>query len=125
MLRVTIHWTETAKKSLAELPKKVRKGIFDKIGELSDSDPRKAGKALVGPFLGCRRLTYGRYRAIFRVEESKVGGKLVLKVHVTVLATGIRKEHDKKDVYKIAMKLIELGIVPSRQDSEDDEGESR
>lgn len=112
---VTIQWTKTARELLLEMPKKEARGIYRKIGELSDSDPRQAGKPLVGPFQGYRRVTYGRYRAIFRVDEEKLAsGDALLQVKVTVVATGIRKEHDKKDVYKVAQKLFELGLIPPK-----------
>lgn len=112
---VSIQWTTTATRLLDDLPRKVAKGIVAKISNLKNSDPRKAGKALVGPFLGCRRITYGRFRAIFQVTEqrSKKTGKLALLIKVVVVAVGIRKSHDKKDVYKLAMRLVELGLIPA------------
>jgi mRNA interferase RelE/StbE len=114
--RVTIQWTATAKELLAGLPKKEARGIYRKVGELRDSDPRQAGKPLVGPFQGYRRVTYGRYRAIFGVEEEKLpSGDCLLHVKVRVVAVGIRKERDKIDVYRVAQKLIQLGVIPSKE----------
>jgi mRNA interferase RelE/StbE len=116
MIRVTIQWTETAKNHLLGLPKAVQKGLVKKIGKLRDSDPRQAGKPLVGPFAGYRRITYGRYRAILGIEEEKTaGGGVLIHVKVTVVAAGIRKEHDKKDIYRIAQKLVDLGLIPAEQ----------
>jgi mRNA interferase RelE/StbE len=118
--RVTIQWTETSKKLLLKLPKKDARGIYQKIDSLRQSDPRKAGKALIGPFRGLRRLTYGRYRAIFVAEEEKLAsGVTLLRAKVTVVAVGIRKERDKHDVYRVAKKLIELGLL-KLQDAEEE-----
>src|SRR2546423_9679280 len=115
--RVTIEWTTPAMEGLRTLPLKVRKGLIDKLGAFQKSDPRVAGKPLVGPFQGLRRLTYGRYRAIYSVyEKPKKGGEILLQVKVVVVAAGIRKEHDKKDIYRLAKKLLDLGLIPSNKD---------
>jgi mRNA interferase RelE/StbE len=119
---VTIQWTKTAKESLLHLPLKVRKGIFAKIEALRQSDPRQAGKPLVGPFQGYRRVVYSRYRAIFSVEEEKIaGGATLVQIKVIVVATGIRKERDKRDIYQVAKKLLELGLIPSLEPEQDEE----
>src|SRR5262245_26226914 len=111
--QVTIQWTVTANKMLAGLPKKVRRGIYQKVDDLTRSDPRLAGKPLVGPLQGYRRVTYGRFRAIFRIAaEKRTRGKVVLHITVIVIAVGIRRERDKRDVYKVAQQLLELGIIP-------------
>ena len=125
MIRVTVQWTETAKNLLADLPKPIRKGLIRKIGTLRDSDPRLAGKALIGPLQGYRSITHGRYRALFSVaEECSAGGDVVLHVTVHVEAVGIRRDRDKKDVYKIAQKLAELGLIPDRATSDLDDPEA-
>jgi mRNA interferase RelE/StbE len=93
--------------------------LYKKIGNLRDSDPRKAGKPLTGPLEGLRSITHGRYRAIFSVDEEEIAGEEVrLHVRVVVEVVGIRKERDKRDVYKIATKLVELGLVPSQDEPE-------
>jgi mRNA interferase RelE/StbE len=43
-----------------------------------------------------------RYRIIYKVEEEKIT--------VLVVALGIRKEGDKKDVYERAKKLMQSGL---------------
>lgn len=96
------------------------RGLYQKMDSLRQADPRKAGKALVGPFQGFRRLTYGRFRAIFVVtEERLVSGVHVFHVKVTVVAVGIRKDRDKHDVYKVAKKLVELGLLKLKDFDED------
>jgi mRNA interferase RelE/StbE len=111
--RITIQWTETAKQSLRKLPTKVRAGIIAKADELiACDDPKRAYKPLKGPLQGFYRITYGRYRAIYTAEEEELANDDVI-VHVKILfvAVGIRKEHDKRDVYRVAQKLVDLGLL--------------
>ena len=112
-VRVHIRWTETAKESLKGLPLKVRKGLLAKADELTEGpDPRERCKPLTGPLQGYYRIVYSRYRAIFSVKEEKLanGDKLV-HLDVVFIAAGIRKELDKKDVYRVAQKLVE-SVLP-------------
>lgn len=45
----------------------------------------------------------GKYRIIYKIDKKTV--------IVYVLAAGIRKEGDKKDIYKIAKKLLSAGLL--------------
>ena len=112
-VRVHIRWTETAKESLKGLPLKVRKGLLEKADELTEGpDPREWCKPLTGPLQGYYRIVYSRYRAIFSVKEEKlVNGDKLLHLDVIFIAAGIRKELDKKDVYRVAQKLVE-SVLP-------------
>ena len=78
--------------------------IQERIDQLS-GDPDKQGKELHGELRGCRcvRAAGQRYRILYRVEAA---GVIVL-----VLAAGIRKEGDKKDIYALARKMIRLGLI--------------
>lgn len=118
--RITIQWTTTAKESLKRLPPKVRKGLLDKADELAKcDDPRKHCKPLTGPLARCYRMTYGRYRAVFTVEEERLaGGGVLLRLRVIFIAAGIRKEFDKNDVYQVAKKLVEH-VLPALEDIDD------
>lgn len=112
--RVSIQWTDTAKASLKRLPKKAREGLLDKADELiASGDPEAVHKPLVGPLAGYRRITYGqRYRAIYRVDrEELASGDVLLRIVVTFVLAGLRKDGDKKDVYALAQKLLRLGII--------------
>jgi mRNA interferase RelE/StbE len=113
MVRTIIQWTDTAKSGLAELPKKVRRGLLDKANELRDTDdPRAIHKPLVGPLQGFYRICYSRYRAVYCVEDEKLpGGDVLHRIVIKFVAVGIRKEGDKKDVYRLALKLFKLGII--------------
>lgn len=111
--RVRIVWTHTAADSLRKLPKKVRAGILAKADELEDcEDPRAFHKPLTGPLHGYYRLTYARYRAVYTVSEDEIlNGDVLVTVTVCFVAVGKREEHSKNDVYKLAQRAVELGLV--------------
>jgi mRNA interferase RelE/StbE len=115
MANVVIQWTATATAALAKLPRKVRRGLLDKANELKTaSDPAAVHKPLTDVLQGYYRISYGRYRAIYRVDREKgQGGMVVLRVRVLFVAAGIRKEGDKGDVYRLAQRLVRLGLVDS------------
>ena len=121
MDRVTIQWTETARSGLAKLPRKVRRGLLDKANELKGSDdPRDSHKPLKGSLSGYYRICYSRYRAVYTVSEKPgPGGGSRLRIFILFVAVGIRKEGDKKDIYRLAKKLVDLGLIEP-----DPEGES-
>jgi mRNA interferase RelE/StbE len=111
-VRVEIQWTATAVECLRKLPLKVRKGLLDKADELKKSDPREASKPLVGPLANHYRIVYSRYRAVYRVDEERdKAGKTVLRLTVIFVAAGIRKEQSREDVYRLAEKIVRLGVI--------------
>ena len=81
---------------------RIRENISKRISRLED-DPEKQGKPLSEELAGYRsiRAIGQRYRIIYRLEAERVV--------VIVVALGIRKEGDKKDVYELAKKLARLG----------------
>ncbi|HUS88210.1 MAG TPA: type II toxin-antitoxin system RelE/ParE family toxin [Desulfosporosinus sp.] len=83
--------------------KRIQSAILDRIKELS-VDPEKQGKPLVKELAGFRSLhVSGRYRIIFKIEKDPNV--------VCIAAAGIRKEGDQKDIYKLAKKLLKLGLI--------------
>ena len=83
--------------------KKIQRTILDRIQKLSD-EPDKQGKKLVKDLSGFRSVhAAGRYRIIYKIDKQMV--------IIYVLAAGIRKEGDKKDIYEIARKLINAGLL--------------
>ena len=50
----------------------------------------------------------GRFRIIYKIDKKTV--------IVYVLAAGIRKEGDKQDIYKIAKKLLNAGLLDLKVD---------
>jgi mRNA interferase RelE/StbE len=113
MERIAVQWTETAKEGLRQLPQKVRRGLLDKAGALRDADdPESIHKPLTGPLQGYYRLCYSRYRAIYRIEREKLANDDVIqRVVVLFVAAGIRNEGDKNDIYRLAEKLLKMGIL--------------
>lgn len=78
----------------------IKKGI-DQLSK----DPDKQGKALHGDLWGyrCVRAVGQRYSTLYRVEGAAI--------MVLVVAVGIRREEDKKDIYELAQKMIRLGLI--------------
>ena len=100
-----ILWTAAAKDMLASISdRRIQKKIIERVDGLS-AEPEKQGKPLVGELANYRSLRAAgqRVRIIFRIEEDKV---LVL-----IVALGFRKEGDRKDIYDLAKKLVQLGLV--------------
>ena len=104
MYRITL--TEVAAQTLKRLEATARSQIIRKIEQLKD-DPALLGKPLSGPLKGFRsvRAAGQRYRIVYRIEETEVV--------VIVIAVGIRKAGDKKDIYELMKKLVKTGIVPN------------
>jgi len=69
------------------------------------NDPELRGKPLGDDLAGYRsvRAVGQRYRIIYRVERSMVV--------VMVVAAGIRKEGSREDIYRVAAKLVRLGLL--------------
>jgi len=108
-IQVRVQWTQTALAALRKLPKKVQRGLLEKADDLLKCDPRTVHKPLTGPLQGCYRITYGRFRAIYRVDEERTsGGRKVLSLKILFIAAGIRKERDKNDIYRLAEKIVRL-----------------
>jgi mRNA interferase RelE/StbE len=98
--------------------RRIRGKIDEKISGLAN-EPGKQGKELGGDLEGYRsvRAASQRYRVIYRVD----GENIV----VVVVALGIRKEGDKKDVYKLTQRLFKLGLLEDPPSSpEATEGET-
>jgi mRNA interferase RelE/StbE len=85
--------------------KRIQSKIINRIEGL-DSDPEKQGKMLVQRLVGFRSVhVAGRYRVVYKVDNDSRT--------VWALAAGLRKEGDQKDIYKIAKKLLRLGLLDS------------
>jgi mRNA interferase RelE/StbE len=90
---------------LAEVAdRRVRAQIAARLDSLR-SDPEKLGKPLLGELSGYRSLRSPgqRFRIIYRIEKKQVV--------VLVVALGMRKEGDKRDIYALAKKLVRLGLL--------------
>lgn len=78
---------------------RTRKAIIRKAFDL-DTEPDKQGKQLSGDLSVYRvvRAAGQRYRVVYQVAT--------LEGVVTVVVVGIRKEGDKRDVYRVAGKRL-------------------
>ena len=103
------HWNVVimpgAKKHLATIrDRRVQEGLRTSLRRL-EYEPEKQGKPLSDELAGYRsiRAVGQRYRILYKLEEEQV--------IVAVVALGIRKAGDKKDVYELAKKLARLGLL--------------
>ena len=83
--------------------RRIQQKIAERVDRLTQ-EPEKQGKGLGGEVIGCRSVhAAGRYCVIYRVDQAKA--------EVTVFVVGIRKKGAKKDIYELARKLIQRGLV--------------
>ncbi|MCK4681847.1 type II toxin-antitoxin system RelE/ParE family toxin [Candidatus Bipolaricaulota bacterium] len=80
--------------------RRIRNMIARRIDELTE-EPAKKGKALVAELTGFRSLRIARYRVLYKVEKKRV----------IIVAVGIRREGDTKDIYARAKKLLRLKLI--------------
>ncbi len=96
--------------------RRIRAKIIETIDGLAE-DPEKKGKPLIAELDGYHsiRAAGQRYRIIYRIDNEKV--------IVLVVAAGIRKEGDRKDIYALAKKLIRARLLEPASPSEDSPSE--
>jgi mRNA interferase RelE/StbE len=84
--------------------RRIQEKLLERMTALG-TDPELQGKPLGDDLAGYRsiRAVGQRYRIIYRVERSAVV--------VMVVAAGIRKEGSREDIYRVAAKLIRLGLL--------------
>ncbi len=94
--------TKIACEAVRKMDAKMQAAIIKKIEAIA-LDPLLHGKQLRGPLKNLRlaRTTGQRHRIIYRVIEEEV--------LVIVIAIGLRKEGDKKDIYELMKKYIRTG----------------
>lgn len=80
--------------------RRIRNLIARRIDGLT-KEPVKKGKALVAELTGFRSLRVARYRVLYKVEKERV----------IIVAVGIRREGDTKDIYARAKKLLRLKLI--------------
>jgi len=84
--------------------RRIQEKLLERMTALAN-DPELQGKPLGDDLAGYRsvRAVGQRYWIIYRVERSIVT--------VVVVAAGIRKEGSREDIYRVAEKLIRLGLL--------------
>lgn len=110
-MKYKIEITPLALKMLKRIKdRRITRQILEKIGRLQD-DPEKQGKPLLGGLSGYRsvRAANQRFRIVFKVEDKRIV--------VIVIAVGLRREGDKKDIYELAKELIRLKLTDSSSDT--------
>jgi mRNA interferase RelE/StbE len=73
-------------------------------------EPAKKGKALVVELTGFRSLRAARYRVLYKVEKERV----------IIVAVGMWREGDTKDIYARAKKLLRLKLIEIPIDRQED-----
>lgn len=104
-MRWNIKLTAPALKQLAAIrDTRIREQISKKINTLADN-PEQQGKPLSDELSGYYsvRAVGQRYRILFKLEADRI--------IVVVVALGMRKDGDKKDVYALAKRLARLGLL--------------
>jgi mRNA interferase RelE/StbE len=105
-------WTQTAAESLRKIGSRtIQKKIADKVNDLAESgEPELLGKPLVDELQGLYRISFGRYRIVYRVlRDPQTPAKM--RIILQVIFTGIRKEGDKRDIYAQIQRLLRRGNI--------------
>ncbi|THB65103.1 MAG: plasmid stabilization protein [Spirochaetaceae bacterium] len=99
----TIKLTPVAAEYINKLDKKSQTQIIKKI-EVLKNNPTEVGKQLKGNLKDYRstRSIGQRYRIIYKIMESQI--------LVVIVAIGIRKDGDKKDIYELMKKYVKIGL---------------
>lgn len=100
-----IKLTRPALKQYAEIKDtRIKEQISKRIQSL-EYEPEHKGKLLSDELAGYYsiRAVGQRYRILYKLEAEQV--------IIVVVALGIRKDGDKKDVYNLAKKLARLGLL--------------
>ena len=98
-MKFKVFFTNTASVMLNQIKdKRIKQAILDKTKKLA-TNPDKQGKPLKYELADYRSLKIAgnRYRLIYQIEKQAV----------IVIAVGLRKEGSKKDIYKLAKRIIE------------------
>jgi mRNA interferase RelE/StbE len=103
-LKYAIRITDTGLDLMRRIPdRRIQREILNRIERLS-REPDKQGKNLVKDLCGFRSVHAARrHWIIYKIDKQTVV--------VYVLAAGIRKEGDKKDIYEVAKRLLDAGLL--------------
>ena len=99
----TVNVTELAEQSIRAIrDRRTQQAIYRRILTL-ENEPRLQGAALVGDLTEYRtvRAAGERYRILYRSFEADL----------IVVFVGIRRQRDRRDVYRLAEKLVGRGLL--------------
>ena len=99
-----IKLTKISARNLGKFDPNTLRQILAKLESLK-AEPILMGKALKGPLKEFRsvRAAGQRYRIIYKIINEEV--------IVIIIAVGIRKEGDKKDIYQLMKKYLKTGLI--------------
>ena len=105
-----IKLTKIAAENIKGIDSKTQKQITNKIESLKE-EPLLLGKQLKGPLKELRsvRAAGQRYRIIYKVNQTEI--------IVIIIAVGIRKDGDKKDIYELMKRFIKTGLLDEAKKS--------
>lgn len=103
-----VRWTEQAVQSIENTRDRRIQRLLLRSGDSLAQEPEKKGKPLIGALAGYRslRVASQRYRLVYRVERELIT--------VWIAAAGLRKEGDRHDVYELAKRLLNLGLLKGK-----------
>jgi mRNA interferase RelE/StbE len=110
MKRWIVSLTRDAEIQLTSIrDQRIRNTLIARLRQL-ENEPELQGKPLTDELAGYRsiRAVGQRYRIIYKIKAERV--------IVIVVALGMRKEGDKKDIYQLAKKLMRLGLLNEEPD---------
>ncbi len=102
--------TAQARSMLASISdRRLRSQIIKRIEGLAN-EPEKQGRALRNELSRYRsiRAAGQRFRIIYQVDRNEV--------RVIVIAVGIRRDRSRQDVYRLAQRLVRLGLIEPPQE---------
>ena len=102
-MEYTVNVTELAEQSIRAIrDRRTQQAIYRRILTL-ENEPRLQGAALVGDLTEYRsvRAAGQRYRILYRLIEADF----------IVVVVGIRRQRDRRDVYRLAEKLVRRGLL--------------
>ena len=104
-MEYTVNVTELAEQSIRAIrDRRTQQAIYRRMLAL-ENEPRSQGSALVADLAEYRsvRAAGQRYRILYRIIEADL--------IVVVTFVGIRRQRDRRDVYRLAERLVRRGLL--------------
>ena len=100
-----VNITQTTQDMLRRIGDRRIRGLLVTRMEQLANEPEKQGDPLSGELDGYRsvRAVDQRYRIIYTIDQGRV--------IVIVVAAGIRREGDRRDIYSVARRLFQQGLL--------------
>jgi mRNA interferase RelE/StbE len=99
--KYNIYLTDEAVAMFKSLDGSSKKILQKAIRKLAISP--ELGKPLVDELVGFRSWKISRFRIVYKIFHEKIS--------IVLIGVGIRKEKDKKDIYRILKTLIKTGLL--------------